>query len=70
MQHSVQRRKWSPTADDPQIISMWTANDPHWKTRNGMEFGFVDFFFNLKFIHFHQLSNELDKDKEKDLLTT
>ena len=29
-------RKWSPK---------WTANDPRRKTRNGMHFGFLDFFF-------------------------
>ena len=51
----VQRRKWSPTANDTQ-----TGNDPQigpqmipdvdrtWfrrQTRNGMDFGFLDFLF-------------------------
>ena len=51
----VQRRKWSP---DRKWSPNWTANDPEpqmipdvnrkWsrrKTANGMDFGFLDFFF-------------------------
>jgi len=49
---------------------MWTANDPTGKRRNGLDFGFLDFFnvfFSLLslFIHFHQLKDKLDQIKEK-----
>ena len=56
----VQRRKWSPTANDPQTGNdpqigpqmipnrkwspMWTANDPPRKITNGLDLGFLDFF--------------------------
>ena len=36
---------------EPQMIPMWTANDPRRKTRNGMEFGFLDFPFFILFLH-------------------
>ena len=79
---SVQRRKWFPIANNlqtgndsqtgPQMIPnrkwfpMWTA-DLRRKTRNGLEFSFLDFFifFIFIFIHFHQQNDELDKHKEK-----
>ena len=67
---TVQRRKWSP---DRKWSPNWTANDPEpqmipdvdrkWsrrKTRNGMEFGFPDFFLIFVFIYVHQLNDELD----------
>ena len=57
---AVQRRKWSPTANDPQ-----TGNDPEpqmipdvnrkWsrrKTANGIDFGFLDFQFVKNFVFF------------------
>ena len=65
----VQRRKWSPTANDPQ-----EENDPQirpqmipnedrkrsrQKMRNGMEFGFLDFFYFLMYsyiLFFYQLN--------------
>ena len=79
---TVQRRKWSPTANDPQTGNdpqiepqmipnrkwspMWTANDPHRKITNGMDFGFLDFnFFSFFIIFFHQLKDKLDQIKEK-----
>ena len=50
-----------PETDDAQtgsqMIPDWTANDPHRKTRNGMEFGFLE-CFPFKFIHFHELNDK------------
>ena len=71
-------RKWSP---ERKWSPNWTANDPEpkmipdvdrkWsrrKTRNGMEFGFLDFFIILFYFYiylFSSLNDELDKHKEK-----
>ena len=73
---SVQRRKWSPTANDPQTgndpqigpqmipnlkwSQMWTANDPGGK--GGMAWSLVSrIFLIFVFIYFHQLNDELDE---------
>ena len=77
---TVQRRKWSPTTNDPQ-----TGNDPRigpqmipdldrkWsrrKTGNSMDFGFLEFFiftfyFVSLFIYFHQLKENWIKLKKR-----
>ena len=61
----VQRRKWPPTANDPQIGPQMIPPE----NVNGMEFGFPDFLFYFYFlifvfIYFHQLNGELDEHKE------
>ena len=76
----IERRKWSPTANDPQIEPQmipdlqWsrTSNDPRCgpqmippEKENGMEFGFPDFKIFFLFIYFRQLNDELDKHNEK-----
>ena len=64
----------------PEMIPKLAANDPEpkmipdvdqkWsrrKTRNGMEFGFLDFFYVLFYFYiylFSSLNDELDKHKE------
>ena len=61
---SVQRCKWSPTANDPQTGPKMIPNRK-WsrgKTRNVMEFDSC-IFFALKFIHFHKLNDEWDKQE-------
>ena len=74
----IPNRKWSP---DRKWSPNWTASDPEpkvipnvdrkWsrrKTRNGMEFGFLDFFYFLFYFYiylFSSLNDELDKHKEK-----
>ena len=68
LKRTSQRRKWSPTANDPQTGNypqigpqmipnrkwspMWTANDPRRKITNGMDFGLLDFNFYSFFIIF------------------
>ena len=41
-----------------------TANDPRRKISNGMDFGFLNFFFFLSFF-FHRLKGKIDQIKEK-----
>ena len=58
---TVQRRKWSPTANDPQTGNepqigpqMIPDEDRKWslqKTRKGMEFGFLDFLLFLFYFY-------------------
>ena len=78
---TVQRRKWSPTANDPQ-----TGNDPQigsqmipsrkmipdvdhkWsrrKTRNGKEFDFLDFFSIFLFYLYIYLFSSLNDELDK-----
>ena len=59
-------RKWSPnwTANDPkpQMIPELDRKLSRGKTRNVMEFDSC-IFFALKFIHFHKLNDEWDKQE-------
>ena len=75
---TVQRRKWSPTANDPEIgpqmipdrkwSPMWAANDP--AEKRGMAWSLFSWIFSYFLFYcyinfFSPLSDELDKHEEK-----